>query len=70
MHTHHISGWTMNYNGDFSGDVKLSCEAEGKTIEVPFQVLAGLVAEAVRTKKISALQSASVAELLGMSPKS
>lgn len=69
MHTHNLSGWTMNYNSDFSGTVFLSCEAENVRIEVPFEVLAGFVAEAVRANRRNVLEDASPGELLGLSRK-
>ena len=64
------SGNYANFNGDFSGDVRISYPAKfgdtPKSFDVPFNDLVALVAEAVRRKKISDLEEQNDAELLGL----
>lgn len=59
-------GWTANFNGDFSGDVRLSNERKAVDVTLPFDVLKALVAEYLRRERVSRLEQASPDELLGL----
>lgn len=71
MHTmrfDEIPDWTVNHNGDFSGDVTLYRDDQGQgtaELEVPFALLKGLVAEYIRRKAIAQLERATPDEVLG-----
>lgn len=71
MHSMEINGWTVHFNGDFSGDIELHAPGfpTGVT-KVPFEVLAEVVAEKVRRDRISELENASAEEILSASARS
>lgn len=56
-------GWTAIHNGDFSGDICFLHEGKAAAT-VPFEVIRGVVAQAVRNEKISRLEQASDGEIL------
>lgn len=70
MHTFQSCQVRIHYNSDLSGNVKISTvdHVVGAQVyvEIPGQVLVEFVAEYVRRAKISALESASDEELLGL----
>jgi hypothetical protein len=53
-------------NGDFSGDVAIRDNSTGEEMSVPSEDLIALVAEHVRSEKISKLENMSDAEILGI----
>lgn len=61
-------GTHFNFNGDFSGEVTVHApgpaESNRPTIAIPAADLLELAAEAVRRRRISALESATPDELL------
>ncbi len=59
----HEGGWSSNFNSDFSGDA-IIYDPDGNPFTIPCYVLAELVAEYVRSSRISALESASPREIL------
>ena len=78
MHTFQTAAaprFTINHNGDFSGDVIINYFVRGvsskdKDVEemtVPFELLRQLVAEYVRSERIRALEHASAENILGVS---
>ncbi len=60
-----VPGTVFLVNGDFSGNVKIS---RGGVVEIefPYWQLRALVAEEIRYRKISILETANVEELLGL----
>ncbi len=62
-HIEHNDKWASNFNGDFSGDV-IIYGPDGEVHTIPFYVLAELVAECVRSERITALENASPRDLL------
>jgi hypothetical protein len=66
MITTQIGDYTFHHHGDFSGDVQVSGPGVPSDVKIPFAALAGLVAEAVRSKRIAAAEEADVSELLGI----
>ncbi len=64
MRTLNTDSYTVNYNGDFSGDVILRHKESGSSFTIPFNVLEELVAEKVRADRIGALEEATAEELL------
>lgn len=67
-------GWVANHNGDFSGEVlirKHKIDEKGEhsmkvdvDVEIPFDVLKGVVAEYVRLRRLIKLESATADEIL------
>lgn len=67
MHTMKTeTGWTAHFNGDFSGDVRLSNEKKSVDVTLPFDVLRWLVVEYVRRERIERLEGAYADEILGV----
>ena len=71
MHHMDLGNFSINFNGDFSGDILVDLTngsgfvGTKRVCEMPFMVMAAIVAEKIRREKISALEEASTAELLG-----
>ena len=60
-----VDGWSVQHNGDFSGDVVV--QQEGSCIvefSVPFEVLKCVVAEYVRRERIARIEKATDDDLL------
>lgn len=60
------TGWTAHFNGDFSGDVRLSNEKKSVDVTLPFEVLEALVVEYIRHERIARLEQATPCEILGL----
>lgn len=71
------SGYQVLHNGDFSGDVKIITTSEPRKedwvgtptqwiIELPFDLLAEIVAEKIRSERIAKLEDMGPDELLGI----
>lgn len=64
MHTMKIGNYTVNFNGDFSGDILVHQKdgkgfiGEQKVAEIPFLVMLAVVGEKIRREKISKLEDA------------
>lgn len=65
---HHMShlDWSVNFNGDFSGDVRLVNPEKKIEVWIPFDVLKAVVAEFVRHKRISQLETCKDDEAIGL----
>ncbi len=64
-HTTKANYVTFFHNGDFSGEVQINgATIDGGTVEIDFEDLKILFAEYLRSKLISAVESASCDELL------
>lgn len=57
------SGWAVNFNGDFSGDVHV-VRPDGSSFSMPFYVMEEAVGEKVRRERISYLEQAKARDLL------
>lgn len=55
--------WTINFNGDFSGEVEF-VDPHGVKCNLPFDVVRAVVAERVRRAKISFIEDSNDDELL------
>jgi hypothetical protein len=66
MHTFRAKTCFIHHNGDFSGDAIIVLEDGTQQLELPIEDLLAFAAEAVRTKKIGDLESATTEELLGL----
>jgi hypothetical protein len=71
MHHMDLGDFSINFNGDFSGDILVDL-TNGKgfigtkrVCEMPFMVMAAIVSEKIRREKIAALEKMSTEELLG-----
>lgn len=69
MHTLDVGGFTVQHNGDFSGDVHIAPKPEKAhdyaAVTLPYWVLSAIVAEKRRQDAISRLEQMGDAELLG-----
>lgn len=59
----HEGGWSSNFNSDLSGDA-IIYDPDGGTHTIPCCVFAELVAEYVRSRRISELENASARDIL------
>lgn len=67
MHTFSHDNTTFHYNSDLSGDVHIIHEGSGREdAYIPGEALLAFVAHHVRNQRISALEDASDAEVLGL----
>lgn len=70
MHTKHIGEFIVHHNGDFSGKVSI-CDNHGKEIaELPFWLLAHIVATKVKQDRIAAIEDEGYEDLLGITRQS
>lgn len=65
MHSYQGKECKIHHNGDYSGDVVITRDGAAH-LEVPFEDLLGLVAEYVRSRKLSQLEDADTEELFGL----
>jgi hypothetical protein len=62
MHTMQLGNYTINFNGDFSGDIIVHQEngagfiGTRKVAEIPFSVMLAVVGEKLRREQISRLE--------------
>jgi predicted glutamine amidotransferase len=74
MHTYNTKNMSFIHNGDFSGDVLICSnkldygisDERDEKFKIPMDELLDFVAEAVRSKKISELESMTAKQLLGI----
>lgn len=67
MHTFEADDdFRIHHNGDYSGDVTIVHDKTKQEMTVPFTVLVEFVAHFVRGERISKLENASFAEVLGV----
>lgn len=60
-----LGGWSVNFNGDFSGDVEFRSPGTPTQVSViPYRIVQAVVAEKVRRDRISALEDAKDEDLL------
>lgn len=57
------SGWTVNFNGDFSGDVEFVAK-DGTRHAIPFHAVEAVVAEKVKRDRIAKLEDMDPRDLL------
>ena len=69
--------FTVHHNGDYSGEVKIVLGASAvepdfppgngrAVVDVPFRLLARIVADAIRSERIAFYEQAGARELLGL----
>lgn len=68
MHSMTAREWSMNFNGDFSGNVEFIAPT-GEHYGIPFNVLMEVVAECIRRERINALDSSTAESILGIEPR-
>jgi hypothetical protein len=68
MHNMTVRDWSINHNGDFSGNVEFIAPT-GEHYGIPFEVLLWVVAQFVRQEKMNALESALPETVLGVDPR-
>jgi hypothetical protein len=65
LHTYEAPGGTrVHHNGDFSGSVVIVGQTDDEGIEVPFEDLKALVAQAVRQHHVTQLENAPADDIL------
>lgn len=70
MHHMEVGNYSINFNGDFSGDILVDLtNGSGfvgvkRVCEMPFMVMAAIVAEKIRRDRISELEEATPEDIL------
>lgn len=58
MHTFEKDGWTIHYNGDYSGDAQIINPTKTKKIVLPCELIAEFCKDAYRRDLIKLLENA------------